>query len=103
MFAATTCDGQEANETTRPFLFNLVGNMQQRPWRQRLRASLLNKSLPVASSSSTSAAAAAAAMQLTEHMIAVGGNPEDLAIVCVVDRRSHPLLPHAHHIPAPSN
>jgi hypothetical protein len=95
VFSAAACDGAAANES-RPFLFNLVGNMQQRPWRQRLRASLMNSSLPAASlpaSSSAAAAAAAEAMQLTEHVLALPGTPQHFAVVCVFLAR---LLPHKH-------
>jgi hypothetical protein len=86
-FAATACDGPSSDKN-RPFLFNLVGNMQQRPWRQRLRVSVLNSSLPVASPMSSSAvgaatAAAAADLQLTEHMVALQGQQQHFAIVYV--------------------
>jgi hypothetical protein len=86
-FAATACDGPSSDKN-RPFLFNLVGNMQQRPWRQRLRVSVLNGSLPVTSPMSSSAegeaaAAAAADLQLTEHMVALQGQQQHFAIVYV--------------------
>lgn len=87
-FAATACDGP-SSDNNRPFLFNLVGNMQQRPWRQRLRESVLNSSLPVASPMSSSAvgaaaaAAAAADLQLTEHVVALQGQQQHFAIVYV--------------------
>jgi hypothetical protein len=81
-FAVTVCDEAVTNNH-RPFLFNLVGNMQQRPWRQRLRESVMENSLPAESLMlpSSSAADAAAALQLTEHLVALQGQQQHFAIV----------------------
>jgi cystathionine beta-lyase/cystathionine gamma-synthase len=82
----------------RTFLFNLVGNMQQRPWRQLLRSSVMNSSLPassLAAVSSSTAAAAAAALQLTEHMVALKGQQQHFAIVCADFARCQFLLQRA--------
>jgi len=65
---------------SRPFLFNLVGNMQQRPWRKRLRASILNATLAGAAAAQA-AAAAAADLNLTEHVVVLEGGQEEAAIV----------------------
>ena len=58
--------------------------MQQRPWRQRLHASLLNQTLSKAAASASQAAAAAAAaasLQLSDHLFLLKGQEEQYAIM----------------------
>ncbi len=54
--------------------------MQQRPWRKRLRASILNATLAGAAAAQA-AAAAAADLNLTEHVVVLEGGQEEAAIV----------------------
>jgi hypothetical protein len=74
--------GLEAGDNDRPFLFNLVGNMQQRPWRQRLRDVVRNCSLPAAlPAPAAKSLAAATAMQLSPHVVVLKGQLQHHAIV----------------------